>query len=333
LARPSAASSPDWLELPGGILSEDGVIRVLEPGGADLGRLRDDIVAGRYPKPFILDDGRLRRLYFNLRYVQSAMRVKDPLALDLAYTRKMMAFLLFHENPKRVLLIGLGGGSLAKFCHRHLPRARITAVEIDPTVVAMRGQFGVPIDERLAIVQADAADYLPTAEADTDVLLLDGFDRDGIAPRLGTPDFFAAARRRLRPGGLLAANLAGAEEVWHPHLAMLREAFGGRVILLRVSGGDNHIAFAFADRGYPPNWALLEKTAQGLQRRHGLDYPEFLRRLKRAAYATADYWGIHPLAFPGKPDHNRPRPFVAGKPVPCPARPQPSRARRKPSST
>jgi spermidine synthase len=277
------ATQPGWLELPAGILSEEGVIRVLEPTHRDTGRLRDDIVAGRYDKPFILDDGRVRRLYFTLSFIQSAMRLKDPHALDLAYTRKMMAFLLFQPNPKRILLIGLGGGSLAKFCHRHLPRARVTAVEIDPTVIAMSGQFGVAPDERLAIVQADAADYLPTAQADTDVLLLDGFDRHGIAPSLGNPAFFDAARRRLRPHGLLVANLAGAEDVWRPHLAMLRDAFQERVILVRVGGGDNHIVFAFADPNFPPPWPLLEKTAQGLQRRHGLDYPEFLRKLKRAA--------------------------------------------------
>jgi len=281
--NPNPAIQPGWLELPAGILSEEGVIRVLEPTDSDAGRLRDDIIAGRYAKPFILDDGRVRRLYFTLRYVQSAMTLKNPHALEFAYTRKMMAFLLFHPNPKRILLIGLGGGSLAKFCHKHLPRARITAIEIDPTVIAMSGQFGVAADERLAIVEADAADYLPAAQADTDVLLLDGFDRDGIAPSLSDPAFFDAARRRLRPNGLLVANLAGAEDNWRPHLAMLRDAFEERVILVRVGGDDNYIAFAFTDANFPPNWSLLEKTALGLQRRHGLDYPEFLRKLKRAA--------------------------------------------------
>ena len=277
------APQPGWLELPAGILSEEGTLRVIEPAGSDAGQLRDDIIAGRYAKPFILDDGRVRRLYFTLRYLQSEMRLKDPQRLELAYTRKMMAFLLFHPNPKRILLVGLGGGSLAKFCHCHLPRARITAIEIDPTIIAMSGQFSVTPDERLAIVEADAAEFLPTAQADTDVLLLDAFDRDGIAPSLSNPAFFDAARRRLRPNGLLVANLAGAEDNWRPHLAMLRDAFEERVVLVRVSGDDNHIAFASTDPGFPPHWGLLEKTALGLQRRHGLDYPEFLRKLKRAA--------------------------------------------------
>jgi spermidine synthase len=273
---------PDWLDLSAGLLSETGVIRVLESAGSDPARLRDDIIAGRYAKPFILDDGQVRRLYFSLRYLQSEMRVKNPHALELAYTRKMMAFLLFHPNPKRILQIGLGGGSLAKFCHRQLPRARVTVVEIDPVVIAMAGQFGVVEDERLSIVAADAAQYVPAAEADTDVLLLDAFDRDGLAPGLSNPGFFAALRRRLRPNGLLVANLAGAKDNRREHLDLLRETFADQVVVVRVGSDENHIAFAFTDERFPPHWALLEKTAQGLQRRHGLDYPEFLRKIKRA---------------------------------------------------
>lgn len=274
---------PHWLEIPAGILSEDGVIRVREPADTDPERLRAEIIGGSYRRPFILDDGRVRQLYFTLRFLQSAMRITDPFALDLAYTRKMMAFLLFQPNPKRILLVGLGGGSLAKFCHRALPRAKITAVEIDPDIIAMGSQFALPADERLTVVQADAADYLPAAEADTDVLLLDGFDVDGIAPSLGGSAFFATVRRRLRPRGILVANLAGAEESWRPCLKHLRAAFEERVILVRVSASDNHIAFAFAEDDFPPNWGLLEKTAEGLERRLGLDFPEFLKKLKRAS--------------------------------------------------
>ena len=141
--------------------------------------------------------------------IQSAMRVDDPDALALDYTRCMMAFLLFVPSPDHVLMVGLGGGSLAKFCHRHLPRTRLTVVEVNADVIALRGEFEVPDDERLAIIQADAAEYLPAAEGDADVLLLDGFDDKGIAPTFLDRGFYRAARNRLRPGGLLVANFAG----------------------------------------------------------------------------------------------------------------------------
>jgi spermidine synthase len=72
------ATQPAWLELPAGILSEEGVIRVLEPTDSDAGRLHDDIIAGRYVKPFILDDGRVRRLNFTLRLVQNMRIARLP---------------------------------------------------------------------------------------------------------------------------------------------------------------------------------------------------------------------------------------------------------------
>jgi len=273
----------NWFELPAGILCEGGVIRVEEPEDSDPLWLQGEILSGRYGKPFILDDGRVRQLYFTLRYVQSAMRVKAPNALDLAYTKKMMAFLLFHPNPKHLLLVGLGGGSLAKFCLRHLRRARITAVEIDPTVIAMRDQFCIPQDERLAIVEADAGDYLPRAEADTDVLMLDGFDADGISFRLNCPAFYEAARRRLRPRGMLVANLAGAQADWEAHLNMLGAAFDGQMIVVRVAAQENHIVFASNAPDFPPPWPSLEKPARDLQQRLGLDFPDMLKKIRRAA--------------------------------------------------
>jgi len=187
-------SRPPLLELPGKVAGEPVKVCVLESSQSDPVRLYEQILDGRYARPFIIDDVETRQLLFNLDFIQSSMRIDDPFALDIAYTRKMMAFLLFAPNPGHVLLVGLGGGSLAKFCHRHLPRTRLTVVELNPDVIALRQAFGVPDDERLAIVQADAAAYLPEAEGDTDVLLLDGFDARGIAPTFLSRTFYQAAR-------------------------------------------------------------------------------------------------------------------------------------------
>ena len=85
----------------------------------------------------------------------------------------------------------------------------MTVVEVNADVIALRGEFEVSEDERLAIIQADAAEFLPTAEGDADVVLRDGFDAAGIAPAFLDRDFYQAARRRLRPGGVLVANFAG----------------------------------------------------------------------------------------------------------------------------
>lgn len=271
------------LELPGKVAGGPVKVRLLEPAQSDPRGLYEQILSGRYARPFIIDDGETRQLLFSLDFIQSSMRIDDPFALDFAYTRKMMAFLLFVPNPDHVLMVGLGGGSLAKFCHRHLPHTRLTVVEINPDVIALRGAFNVPVDERLEVIQADAADYLPMTEGDTDVLLLDGFDTVGIAPGFLNRDFYQAARRRLRPAGMLVANFAGPKAGWAAHLSLLNEVFGGRVHMMRIPGGDNHIAFAFADAGYPPDWAQLKKHAEMLAREIPLDFPAILKRLRRGA--------------------------------------------------
>lgn len=135
--RPHAtpAVGGGWFNMPASILSESGTILLREPADADTDELTVSLCTGQYRKPFVIDDGELRKLHFSLAYVQSAMELNNPYALNIAYTRKMMAFLMFLPRPKHVLIVGLGGGSLTKFCHRELPRTRITTVEVDADVI------------------------------------------------------------------------------------------------------------------------------------------------------------------------------------------------------
>ena len=131
--RSSVASSPadswrlmsrrdeDLLSL-GGLTIDPGTrVRVLEPTEAASAVLCQRLMSGTYDKPFLVEDGKHRALCFTIDgSVQSEMRIDDPDALVNEYTRKMMGFLLFCPEPRRVLMIGLGGGSLVKFCSRHL---------------------------------------------------------------------------------------------------------------------------------------------------------------------------------------------------------------------
>ena len=130
----------------------------------------------------------------------------------------------------------------------------MTVVEVNADVIALRGKFEVSEDERLAIIQADAAEFLPTAEGDADVVLRDGFDAVGIAPAFLDRDFYQAARRRLRPGGVLVANFAGPRGGWKQHWDLLNKVFDTRVLLGHVAGGDNHIALAWAIRPIGTGW-------------------------------------------------------------------------------
>lgn len=102
------------------------------------------MVEDRYDKPFLVENRKTRSLCFAIDgAAQSEMRLDDPETLITAYTRKMMGFLLFCKRPREVVMIGLGGGSLAKFCHRHLPSTRMTVIEINASVIALRSHFQI----------------------------------------------------------------------------------------------------------------------------------------------------------------------------------------------
>src|SRR5277367_412881 len=114
----------------------------------------------------------VRTLYIGSETVQSSMRLARPNDLELAYTRSMMAFLLFHPDPQQVLMVGLGGGSLAKFIYHRLPVTQVVAVEINPQVAAVaRELFYLPAeDARFNVVIGDGAEYLSDGKRAADII-------------------------------------------------------------------------------------------------------------------------------------------------------------------
>jgi len=234
------------------------------------------------PDPFVVDDGVMRALHFSPYYVQSEMSIDEPYALKLAYTRQMMAFLLFLPRPKQITIVGLGGGSLTKFCYRELPRAAITTVEIDRGVIDCAPFFQIPVeDQRMRIVHADAVDYFAAGAERADVILIDGCDELGIVPAFGQASFYENLHASLRPGGLLVVNLIGPDEVVERHRRLIADTFGGRLIVQDVASEGNCVAFAFNDPWRAPDWIAIEREARKLARRHGLDFAAFARRLQR----------------------------------------------------
>src|SRR5215213_7292600 len=127
--------------------------------------------------PYVSERYGVRTLHIGSDTVQSAMRLTRPYDLELSYTRSMMAFLLFMPLPKDVLLIGLGGGSLAKFIHRRLPHARVKAVEVSPQVLAIaRNYFHVPVDgPEFEVIVGDCSEYVARDYVAADVLIVDGY--------------------------------------------------------------------------------------------------------------------------------------------------------------
>lgn len=258
-----------------------GRLRLLEPVGSSHAELLKQLIDGTYPRPFIEDCGPLRYLHFHLDNVQSVMQIDDPYALCLAYTRKMMAFLLFNDQPKRILQLGLGGGSLAKFCYRYLPEATITVIEIDPDVLALRDEFKVPPDdERLHVIQGNGVEYVANPGPREDVIIVDACDQDGLSPTLSPPELYANLRRRLTLNGVLAVNICGEEWDVESHMARLRGAFGQRLVTLPAREDGNLIVLGFRKEPAQWNGAQLDEHARTLQERFGLAFPRFVRQME-----------------------------------------------------
>ncbi|MEO8063590.1 MAG: fused MFS/spermidine synthase [Pseudomonadota bacterium] len=242
--------------------------------------LPDRAARNEIAQPYIFETLSERRMHFTNEATQSAMLLADPEALIAQYMRKMMAFLLFTPDPKHVVMIGLGGGSLPKFCYRHLPRARITVVEINEEVIALRDEFCVPKDdERFRVVHDDGARFIERLDEKIDVLLIDAFDADGIALSLAGSDFYPSAARQLTENGVLVMNFWGPSERYTENLAQARDAFGNCLLLVPVSGEANVLLFAFR-QAFPKSISdELEALAQRLQASLQLDFPRYLRRI------------------------------------------------------
>jgi len=275
------AKNREFLEFDSPWQCQPGKVRVIKPDEcATPGELSNRAWRNELERPYIFDSLFERRLHFTNDATQSAMLLSDPDALIAQYTRKMMAFLLFNPSPQHIVMIGLGGGSLAKFCYRHLPLSRITVVEISADVIALREEFCIPKDdERFRVIHDDGARFVEQLTERIDVLLIDAFDADGIALSLAKSDFFARAARQLTDNGILVMNFWGSRERYVDNLARARAAFGESLLLVPVSGDVNVLLFAFKQA--PPQAITdeVESLARRLQMRLLLDFPRYLRRI------------------------------------------------------
>jgi spermidine synthase len=272
---------PSFLQFASPWFFDPGTIRLPSPpDGLSVEEASRRLREGLLKQPYILETESERRLHFTHCAVQSVMSLDEPHALVTAYTRKMMAFLLFKPAPKNIVMVGLGGGSLAKFCYRYLPKTQITVVEIDARVIALRQEFCVPADDhRFRIVCDDGARYISNLPERIDVIMVDAFDTIGLAPTLATTDFYAQAARRLSSNGLLVMNFSGEPTRYRTHIERIRAAFGGSTLLVPVVADDNMLLFAFNKQIPLPTTAKYESRAQSLQSRLALEFPRYLRRI------------------------------------------------------
>ena len=231
----------------------------------------------------ISEEGGIRYLHLGSSTIQSGMRLDQPDELVLAYTRSMMAFLLFVAEPRRLVSIGLGGGSVNKWIYRQLPQTRQVVLELNPAVIAMaRQQFHLPPDDdRLQVIEGDGARWIEQYPDSTDVILVDGYDGDAQVEELATPEFYAAAARALMRDGVLVVNLWGSSRKFDDYLHRIELAFEGRVTCVPALQKGNIIVLGFRRAPGRLAWDELRERARMLEARYGLEFVRFVEVMKR----------------------------------------------------
>jgi len=225
-----------------------------------------DAAARQHSRPVLCRTATTVSMHFAGNETQSAMDLRQPDGLNLEYTRTMMGFLLFIPEPAAIAMVGLGGGSLAKFCHRYLPGTRIDVVEINPHVIALRDEFHVPPDSgRFTVREGDGAVFVRSPPRRYDVLLVDGYDDSGLPAALSTQQFYTDCAALLGPEGMLVVNLHCGRDRRQQQVARIRRSFDDAVLAVNDTKGNSSVVFASTGH-------LAARTrAEPLRRPHNLD--------------------------------------------------------------
>jgi len=233
----------------------------------------------------VAEDDNQRNLYLDGGILQSCMLHADPNGLCLEYSQAMMSALLFQPAPRKVLLVGLGGGSLVKFLLEFCPDARLDVAEINPEVVQVaRKFFLLPENELLRIMtapgEAVVGDLLAAGDS-YDLILLDAFDDNGPARALLEENFLRRCRMLLAKGGIFVMNLWNRPADNFPAiLASLATQFEQRVHkLILADCTRNAIVFGFNEPVPVKNLMELKPASLELSRRTGINFTRWLRQI------------------------------------------------------
>ncbi len=180
----------------------------------------------------------VRFLHLGTSWVQGAMDLRKPDALALEYIQMMMVWTLFMREPKHIVQLGLGCAALTKFCYHQFPQARVTAIELNPNVIAIcAAHFGLPPnDERLQVIEMNALDFVlnPAKHGQVDILQVDLYDEAAQKPALDSLEFYQGCADCLQQDGMLTLNLFGQPSSYDQSMSALAQVFDAVVWLPEV---------------------------------------------------------------------------------------------------
>jgi spermidine synthase len=241
----------------------------------------------KLPEVNFSDEGPIRHLHLGTEWVQGSMLMDAPTVLVHEYIQRMMAWLLFLDPetaPRRLAMqLGLGAGSLTKFCHKEV-RMKTVAIELNPQVlVACRGWFKLPADNaRMKVVLADAANEIQNPQwwGNVDALQVDLYDHEAATPVLDSLPFYSSCRRLLTDEGSMTVNLFGRSSSYQRSVEKISAAFGADAVWAFKPTREGNTVVLAQRTASRPKRSLWNERAELIQTRWGLPARQWARVLK-----------------------------------------------------
>jgi spermidine synthase len=254
----------------------------------------------------------LSSTYKRYDYIESIIDLKDPDAMRLLYTRIMPVALAYPQETKRILMMGLGAGSISTYLGRAMPDTQIDVVELDPGVIAAgKKYFGLRETDKVRFIESDGRVYLNRHKDNYDLILLDAFRELGVPFHMLTREFYTLIKEHLAPGGAVASNVVANTKLYLSTLVTLRAVFPTVDVYPALGEPNSPQAIAVAVSAPRPTTESLIGRAHALQTEYRFRYPLPALVGKRVTevyskgadvltddFAPADLYRVTPLRAP-----------------------------------
>jgi spermidine synthase len=257
------------------------------------------------------EEGGVRFLHFGTWWVQGAMRINKPDFIELEYAQQMMAGLLFldpndkrlnqvnkksNHQPFHMVQLGLGAGALTKFAHKSFPKAKVTAIDLNPAViVAARVMFQLPPPcKNLEIIQGDALKYITNKKnsESIDLLQVDLYDATARGPALSSPEFYQGCYDSLKSPGVMTVNLFGNHKSFKTNIKNICNAFNNRVLVFQQVHDCNVVVIAFKGPHLEVDWKDVKARAEHLEKKYKLPTKAWVPGLRSENARQENYLSI-----------------------------------------
>jgi len=239
------------------------------------------------PEVTISESAGVRYLHLGTPWIQGAMRIDDPFAIELEYVRRMMVWMLLREPTEwagaHAVQLGLGAGAITRFCAKRM-KMRTTAVELNRRVVDVcRQWFRLPADSaRFTVLETDAKSFAadPARAESADVLSVDLYDHEAASPVLDSAEFYRHCHALLSAGGVMTVNLFGRDASFETSIRRIAAAFGHDAVLtMQPTKEGNTVVLAMKQVTLPAR-DVLARRAENIETRWQLPAVKWLRMMR-----------------------------------------------------